>query len=256
MRDHGPAPAIQRLVQTLTGRAKRDAPSSTLFMHPDLVPYAPGQGFKIRVARRSSVLQDALGLLNRRYQQRGYGSQTLTLSPERMTIVAYEEQQVIGTLTVQIDTRQGLLSDECFKAPLDVFRARGALLCEFTKLATAPHAPMPATLASMFHVAFIFAHQVNHATHAVVEVNPRHVAFYKRVLGFADQGAKAENPRVKAPGVLLVGDFAQLGRQLRSRGHRGPGEPPPFFSHSFSNAEEQGIRERIRAALAQQGVAP
>ena len=31
-----------------------------------------------------------MGLLNRRYRQRGYGSQTLTLSPERMTIVAVE----------------------------------------------------------------------------------------------------------------------------------------------------------------------
>lgn len=256
MLERGSAPAIQRLLQSLTGRQAREAPSSTLFMHPEMVAAAPGQGFKIRVARRSSVLQDALGLLNRRYRQRGYGSQSLTLSPERMTIVAYEDRQVIGTLTVQLDTRQGMLSDACFKEPLDAFRARGAFLCEFTKLATAPHAPMPATLASMFHVAFIFAHQVNQATHAVVEVNPRHVAFYTRVLGFAAQGAAADNPRVKAPGVLLVADFAQIGRQLQARGSQGAGEPPPFYSHSFSNAEEQGIRNRIRAALARQGVAP
>ncbi|WP_462389376.1 N-acyl amino acid synthase FeeM domain-containing protein [Acidovorax sp. Q11] len=212
-------------------------------------------GFKIRIARRTSVLQDALGLLNRRYRQRGYGFQTLTLSPERMTIVAYENKQVTGTLTVQLDRGHGLLSDECFQEQLDGFRARGASLCEFTKLATAPHAPTPATLASLFHVAFIFAHQINHATHAVVEVNPRHVAFYTRVLGFTPHGAPQSNPRVKAPGVLLVADFHHIGRQLLARdahGSRDAGEPPPFFSHSFSKAEAQGIRHRIQAALQQQ----
>lgn len=249
--------AVRHLVQAFGKRnTPADAPTSTLFMHPALAPQPQGQGFKIRVARRSSVLQDALGLLNRRYRQKGYGSQTLTLSPERMTIVAYEDRQVLGTLTVQLDTDQGLLSDECFREPLDGLRSSGASLCEFTKLATAPHAPMPATLASMFHVAFIFAHQVNHATHAVVEVNPRHVAFYTRVLGFRAQGTAVENPRVKAPGVLLVVDFAQIGRQLLAREHHCAGEPPPFFSHSFSNTEEKGIRNRIRAALLRQKDGP
>ncbi len=229
-----------------------DPPSSTLFLHSALPPQPTGTGFKIRIARRTSVLQDALGLLNRRYQQRGYGFQTLTLSPERMTIVAYESKQVVGTLTVQLDAGRGLLSDACFQEHLDDFRARGALLCEFTKLATAPHAPAPATLASLFHVAFIFAHEIHQATHAVVEVNPRHVAFYTRVLGFSAHGAPQSNPRVKAPGVLLVADFQNIGRQLRARDACAcptAGEAPPFFSHSFSHTEAQGIRQRIQAAL-------
>lgn len=261
MHDNGGASTIRHLVQALRQRAHAprgaaspsqpagEAPSSTLFMHSALTPQASGTGFKIRIARRPSVLQDALGLLNRRYRQRGYGYQTLTLSPERMTIVAYENKQVVGTLTVQLDAGLGLLSDDCFGELLDGFRAHGASLCEFTKLATAPHAPMPATLASMFHVAFIFAHQIRQATHAVVEVNPRHVAFYTRVLGFTPHGTPQTNPRVKAPGVLLVADFAHIGRQLQARDTPGPGEPPPFFSHSFSNAEAQGIHHRIQAAL-------
>lgn len=247
-----------------TASADGDAPQSTLFMRSAFLPEPQSQTFKIRVARRASVLQDAVGLLNRRYRQRGYGSQTLTMSPERMTVVAYEGRQVIGTLTVQLDTRQGLLSDECFGDELGALRARGAKLCEFTKLATAAHAPGPATLASMFHVAFIFAHQIHGATHAVVEVNPRHVGFYSRVLGFAAHGAPKANPRVKAPGVLLVADFLHIGRLLRARdtgaesatgaatpaGAAATGaQPPPFFSHSFSSAEEQGIRQRMHAAL-------
>ncbi|WCM93935.1 N-acetyltransferase [Acidovorax sp. NCPPB 2350] len=256
MHEGGGTLAIRNLVQALRRSPGDDAPSSTLFMHPDFSPQPRSEGFKIRIARRSSVLQDALGLLNRRYRQRGYGSQTLTLSPQRMTIVAYDGGQVVGTLTVQLDTGRGMLSDECFQGELEGLRARGARLCEFTKLATAPQAPSPATLASMFHIAFIFAHQVSGATHAVVEVNPRHVAFYTRVLGFAAHGAPADNPRVKAPGVLLVADFLQVARQLLARGQQGAGEPPTFFSHRFSSAEEKGIRHRIRAALARQGDAP
>lgn len=239
--------AAQPLESTLMG----DAAHSTLFMRSSLSPEPLRQGFKIRIARRPSVLEDAVGLLNRRYRQRGYGSQTLTLSPERMTIVAYEARQVIGTLTVQLDTGHGLLSDECFPDVLNGFRASGARLCEFTKLATAPRAPTPATLASMFHVAFIFAHQLSGATHIAIEVNPRHVSFYMRVLGFLPHGTPQSNPRVNAPGVLLIADFQEIGRQLLAREApgSGAGEPPPFFSHSFSNAEEKGIRKRIEAAL-------
>ncbi len=268
MRDHISTSTLQRLMQALKKRWTQqaegcpvsrspssvfagDAPHSTLFMRSAFSPELKGEGFKIRIARRPSVLQDAVGLLNRRYRQRGYGSQTLTMSPERMTIVAYEDKQVIGTLTVQLDLGTGLLSDECFPELLNGFRASGARRCEFTKLATAPHAPMPATLASMFHVAFIFAHQINGATHIAVEVNPRHVGFYTRVLGFLPHGSPQRNPRVKAPGVLLIADFKDIGRQLLARDARGAGagEPPPFFSHSFSNAEEKGIRKRIAAAL-------
>ena len=103
----------------------------------------------------------------------------------------------------------------------------------------------------MFHVAFIFAHQLSGATHIAIEVNPRHVSFYMRVLGFLPHGTPQSNPRVNAPGVLLIADFQEIGRQLLAREApgSGAGEPPPFFSHSFSNAEEKGIRKRIEAAL-------
>jgi hypothetical protein len=228
-----------------------DAPASTLFLRSSFAPEAKSQDFKIRMARRTSVLEDALGLLNRRYRQRGYGFQTLSLSKQRMTIVAYEGRRVMGTLTVQLDTGAGLLGDECFKPELDGLRSQGASLCEFIKLATASDAPMPATLASMFHVAFIFAHQIHSATHAAIEVNPRHAAFYKRVLGFSQHGTPTGNPRVNAPGVLLVGDFRRIGEQLRARDQPaadGNG-PPAFFAHSFANQEAEGIRRRIEAAL-------
>lgn len=247
LRRHGLALSAQPLVNTAAGEP---APS-TLFLRSAFASPKKNKGFKIRLAKRTSVLQDALALLNRRYRQRGYGFQTLTLSKRRMTLVAYEGARAIGTLTVQLDAGDGLLSDECFGDELNGLRAKGARLCEFIKLATAPDAPMPATLASMFHVAFIFAHQVNRATHVAVEVNPRHVAFYTRVLGFSAHGAARANPRVKAPGVLLVSDFKVIGEQLLARDapHAGGDEPPPFFSHSFSNAEEDGIRQRIHSAL-------
>lgn len=248
---------LQRTAHAPASTFDNEAASSTLFMHSVVSPEPRGEVFKVRIARRPSVLQDALSLVNRRYRQRGYGSQALTMSPERMTIVVYEGNQVSGTLTVQLDSSHGLLSDECFPQELDGLRARGASLCEFTKLATAPQAPMPSTLASMFHVAFIFAHQLNHATHAVVEVNPRHVAFYTRVLGFTSCGAPKSNPRVKAPGVLLVAEFKHIEQQLRARATRGgdASEPPAFFTHGFTDAEAKGIRNRMRSTLRRLGEA-
>lgn len=250
-KQRGQESASGKLARAHAGPGGGDAAASTLFLRSSFAAETKSQAFKIRLARRTSVLEDALALLNRRYRQRGYGFQTLSLSKQRMTIVAYEGRRVMGTLTVQLDTGAGLLGDECFKPELDALRSQGASLCEFIKLATASDAPMPGTLASMFHVAFIFAHQIHSATHAAIEVNPRHAAFYKRVLRFSQCGVPQDNPRVNAPGVLLVGDFQHIGEQLLARDRPAVDAhgPPGFFSHSFSNQEAEGIRQRIQAAL-------
>jgi len=57
-------------------------------------------------------------------------------------------------------------------------------------------------------------------TDVFIEVNPRHVGFYQRALGFAVAAGERFCERVKAPSVLLKLELADLERRLRV-------EPPP-----------------------------
>ena len=74
-------------------------------------------------------------------------------------------------------------------------------------------------LAGLFHTAYLYASVIRGFTHAVIEVNPRHVAFYGRALRFDPIGEERMNTRVHAPAVValrtLCGD---RGRDREVRG--------------------------------------
>lgn len=245
-RDHAHAPPTERETQS---------PAATVFARSTLqAPGVAGSGFKVRVANRARLVDEAALLLNRRYRDRGYGTQAVTLSDELLTIAIYEQDQLVGTLTVSLDQRGGLLGEAHYAQELTALRAAGARLCAFTKLATGERASASHTLATMFHVAFIYAHQLYRATHVVIEVNPRHVGFYTRVLGFKRCGPPRHNPGIGAPGVLLVCPLSHIEAQIHAaRSAAGPhgAKPgrPSFFAHSLSQRQEQRTRERMRVVL-------
>ena len=59
-------------------------------------------------------------------------------------------------------------------------------------------------LASLFNLAYARrARRLHGVTDVFIEVNPRHVAFYSRVLGFVVAAGESFCERVRAPSVLL-----------------------------------------------------
>ena len=88
------------------------APSDT-----PAVADTPG-GLKIRAADTHGVRSSASILVSRRYASRGY--QVTPLGAEdhanRITLVASDHAEVVGTLTVGFDSEEGLLVDDLFKA--------------------------------------------------------------------------------------------------------------------------------------------
>jgi hypothetical protein len=81
----------------------------------------------------------------------------------------------------------------------------------------------------------------------VIEVNPRHVRYYQRMLGFQIMGPQRMNRRVLAPAVLLCLDFNHTRTQIARFG----GQPEAasiersLYPLSFSEAEEAGILARL-----------
>ena len=81
-------------------------------------------------------------LLNRLYAWRGYGNNhVIPATPSHTTFTAMEDETVVGTLTLSVDTGSGLALDTLFKDEIDHFRKRGSKVCELTKFACQTEVP-------------------------------------------------------------------------------------------------------------------
>lgn len=175
--------------------------------------------FQIRLANTETVRSHASSLIHRMYASRGYTvNNPLQENPHRVTMTISEEDKVIGTITLGIDSPSGLLADEIFKDEVDAFRARGRRVCELTKLAFDPTTRSKTALASLFHIIFIYLRRVQKCTDIFIEVNPRHRRFYERMLGFKKHGPKKMNPRVNAPAYLLCVETDYVEEQIQKMG--------------------------------------
>ncbi|MFS8082415.1 MAG: N-acyl amino acid synthase FeeM domain-containing protein, partial [Ginsengibacter sp.] len=171
--------------------------------------------FKIRAADTEGRRSSANILINQRYSWRGYEVPLLQQDDlDRITLVASDEETTIGTLSVGFDGSGGLLVEELFPGEVRGLRASGRSICEFTKLAMDSLLGSKRVLASLFHVAYIYAYRVKGFDCLLVEVNPRHVRYYEKILGFKVMGPERTNRRVAAPAVLLGLDFAHTEEQI------------------------------------------
>lgn len=216
-----------------------------LRVDPGLLPGA----FCIRVARSRDSREQAGSLVKRRYAFRGYQvSNARRLAPLLLTFVAYDTGDLVGTVSLRLDSQKGLAADRLYKAEIDPLRDAGSRVCEFTRLAIDVNAGSKPILAGLFHTAYLFAHRVRAYDVAVIEVNPRHVVFYERALGFRAIGPERLNRGVNAPAVLLCVPFEAIADGLAKYA----GKPElaqstrSLFPYGFSAKDAEGILGRLQ----------
>jgi hypothetical protein len=205
------------------------------------------QEFKVRIATTEDRRKSASLLIEKMYSWRGYEADSLSRDPNRITLVAHQENKVAGTVTLGLDSPKGLVVDELYKAEVDALRAKGRKISELTKLAVDQSSASKSVLAALFHIAFIYAFHIHKYTDFVIEVNPRHELFYKRMLGFNRIGVERMCPRVGAPAVLLHLDLDYINQKIVEMGGILP--PPPgeksLYPYGFSKQDELGIAQRL-----------
>ena len=206
---------------------------------------APGV-FKIRLAQSRTSSEQAGTLIKRRYAWRGYEIPGLRQDSNLRTFVAYRDNAMVGTVSLRMDSENGLSGDDLYKAEITELRNAGARLCEFTRLAVEDEAVSKTVLGSLFHTAYMYAHLVRECAYGIIEVNPRHAVFYRRSLFFELIGPERMNQRVNAPSVLLCVSFEKIQVELKKyfAGPRKPGKL--MFSHWFPPNEADGVLNRLR----------
>jgi len=168
------------------------------------------------------------------YAWRGYGAQrdVQEPSPYEFTLQASRADRVIGTVTICRDSLSGIPADALYKSEIDGYRRRGAAVCELTRLAIEPSQRSKELLGALFYHAYLHGCFVNGLTDAFIEVNPRHVAFYKRLLRFDQIGEERVCERVSAPAVLLhrkVSSVAQQIAECREQARDAKAAPQPHM---------------------------
>lgn len=214
-------------------------------------PPSGGRLFKIRGADSDGQRSSANVLIRRRYAWRGYDASALPPAQmsHRITLTATDHNMTIGTITVGLDGNAELHAEETFGEEIGALRAAGRSICEFTKLAVDTDSASKRVLASLFHVAYLLAHRIRGCDTLVIEVNPRHVAYYRRLLGCRVLGAERDNRRVNAPAVLLSLDLHHAREQIALLGGHSDaaaGNQRTLYPFFFSAAEERGIIARLQ----------
>ena len=212
---------------------------------------APGRGlFKIRLADKQGRREAAGLLVQRRYAWRGYQvGATHGIHPNRITLSASNDDEVVATIAVGLDSTAGLFVDKLYGEDVDRIRTLDRRICEFTKLAIEASVRSKPVLAALFHIAYIHARRINRCLDLFVEVNPRHVAFYKQMLGFVDCGSERLDPRVGACAVLLRLDLCFAEREIAEFGGRVDlaHTRRSLYPYFFAPGEEGQIERRLRA---------
>ena len=216
-----------------------------------------GQVFSIRLAYDDHDWISASAIINRLYGKRGYGSDhQLTSRSECMTFTACCDDEMIGTLTLRVDSAARLVADATFPDELAALRSGpGASLCELTKFAFDPSAESRPLLAKLFHVIFVYGTQRFDCSDLVIEVNPRHVLFYESMLGFRRIGELRANDVVQAPAQLMHLSVSQIGENIRRYADGSASGARSLYPYFFGKDQELDLRRRITASgFAEEGM--
>lgn len=200
--------------------------------------------FQIRLAPAAFAAADC-GLVERMYASRGYRCDVETVHRgTAVTLQACEGQSIFGTLTIRYDSSDGLAADDLYKPEIDAYRGAGGV-CELTRLAIDSEFGSKELLGALFHVAYFFAGAIGRASHMFIEVNPRHVSFYRRMLGFRAAGECKICPRVDAPAILLQLEVGHAAEQIAQHGGGRGDAKRSLYPHFCSALQSEELADSV-----------
>jgi hypothetical protein len=210
--------------------------------------------YRLRVACDRASRERAYRLAQRVYHSCGYVPDQSGMcvspfdgNPQTLTILAQDSKGCdAGTISLIFDSVNGLPCDEIYASELDPLRASGRWLVEVTRLAIdKDHAHSKTLLVQLFEFISIYGRRVKRYTDFVIEVNPRHVNYYRRLLAFQTLGPERPCPRVNgAPAVLLRLDlFEQESLIRRIGGQRAASTDRCLYSYFCALEDEEEIAQ-------------
>jgi radical SAM protein with 4Fe4S-binding SPASM domain len=238
--------------------------------------------FYFRVASTPELRRRAFRLGWEGYRKRGYVDDRKELlysafdaRPDTLIMLISDAQdRDVGTGTLVFDSPEdGLPVDEIFRDTTDRLRAEGRRMADLIRLVVDDTLRgCPEILTHLFNFGYIYAKHVMQSDDFVVAVNPRHVNYYRRVLGFTLLAEERTYPTFqRMPAVLLRLPLAEVTEEIRKNGgyplrrsavrskyvQTYALEAEPFFASFLKHRHRPMGREEIeRLGLAAPALAP
>ena len=204
------------------------------------------QRFNIRVAGTENCITSASMLVQKMYATRGYPANPVKGGRMKFTLIASQFDQVVGTVTLELDAGDGLAADQIYQENIDQLRGEGRLVCELTKLAIDHRACSKYIFGGLLHMAFIYANRIYQYTDVVMEVVPHHTNYYVKMLDCEIIGVEKLNPRVNFPVSLLRLNGAHVDEMIQFYGGLGKqANTRTLYAYFFSKIDEEGIMQRL-----------
>ena len=157
----------------------------------------------------SEARREAGSLVRKRYASRGYLTSTTLVNSNVCTFSRVRRGRLAGTVSLRLDSTEGVAADELYRAEIDAIRGDGHRVCEFTRLAVDTSRRSQPVLAG----AVPYGVPVRAAGPQLRLRGDRGEPAARRLLpaaslGFDVIGPERHNPRVDAPAVLMGISFA------------------------------------------------
>jgi hypothetical protein len=211
--------------------------------------------FRILVAADRATRQRAYALAYRVYHRAGYTNGDAELcvaaydtSEHTLTLLAEDMNgRECATISLVFDAGSQLPCDEIYHTEADALRSGGCKLAEVTRLAIDEQCPgARELLLHLFNQCYIFARLVRGRTDLLVEVNPRHVNYYQRLLHFQIAGPERPCSRVQgAPAVLLRLNLPAIEAAIKGTGCTGGRglDGRRLHPYPYSKPEEEALAQ-------------
>jgi hypothetical protein len=200
------------------------SPKNELKMNTSALQAVRSGSLRTLVAVLPSQHEAAERLVRKRYAWRGYNLpptgnadelEAQDHEPTRVTLLTEDEGNLLGTLTVRLDSPEGLLAEETYGPEVDRLRRQGRRVAEITRLAVEEGVDWKSALDALVQSAYLVTRIIHSLNDVFIEVNPRHVRFYQRALGFVVAAPEGTCSRVGAPSVLMLLDLEKFGQRVQ-----------------------------------------
>jgi len=143
--------------------------------------------YTICLATKEEEIQETKKIISKMYEWREYEvsySTPISLNDSHQRIIILKKNDVIvGTATIRVDSENGLLIDESYLEAANKFRSEGKRICEITKLAIDFETQSKNATMALYKMVCFYALSMG-VTDYLIEINPRHSVFYRRLFGF------------------------------------------------------------------------
>jgi len=188
--------------------------SLSLSEDSNIKPKLKTSGFTIKIANTLEEREAVFKLGYQEYLKKGFVNQNsqewlvrnYDVDPETVILIVKDNQgHIVGSVTLVFDLASKLPAEKIFSKDLNCFRQSGEKIVEISRFVIDPQfRSSKEILVLLFNYLYIYSYHVKKYTSLIIEVNPRHKAFYQEIFHFNHIGIERACTSVQNAQEMLM----------------------------------------------------